>query len=118
MKSFSAIVVALLFSSAAYAQQSVLSCEVKEVSGQGKTSAVNALRPGSVFDVPTDTLVERGATYEGKNLFNSTQGGETTTITINRETGNFSFNAFSGNFLTGGTGKTATGVCTVKKLKL
>lgn len=117
---YSVAVAAFLFCSAAYPQQSVLSCVVKTVSGKGYLRPTQEVRVGTVLDIPIDALKANGSKYEADDFFHTEMNGESTSITIDRETGEFQFSASSGGPLTpgGGTSKSATGVCKAKKLKL
>lgn len=106
-----------MFFTAAYAQP-VLSCLVKTASGDALTKSVDNVKVGTTLNIPVEGLKTNGSTYEGRDLFNTERTGESTTIVINRETGEFEFSAWSGGLLTGGTGKKAMGVCKAKKMKI
>lgn len=108
-----------LFCSTAYSQQPVLSCLVKTASGDAITRSVDNVKVGTTLDIPVDMLVANGSTYEGRDLFHTERTGESTTIIISRETGEFEFSASSGMSGPGwGTSKKAAGVCKIKKMKL
>lgn len=115
-KLFCTMVAAALFSPVAYAQQSVLSCVVKAANGSGKTRPVAEIGIGSTLSIPVDGLKANGSKYEGRDIFNTERNGEHTSITIDRETGEFKFSAWG--YGVDDTGKTATGDCKAKKLKL
>lgn len=115
----STLIAICCFSPLAYSQQKIISCSVKEVSGTALTKTVDNIRLGSVIDIPVNALRENGSTYERDDVLDVQSYGEKTTITINRETGEFKFSAWSGSFSSfQQTSKKATGVCTYKQLKL
>ncbi|VVE37447.1 hypothetical protein PPN31114_03981 [Pandoraea pneumonica] len=113
---FPMAVAATLFAPVAHAQQSVLSCVVKVASGSAKTRPVAEISVGSTLDIPVDGLKSSGSKYEGRDIFNTERNGEHTSITINRETGEFKFSSWS--YGVDDTSKTASGDCRAKKLKL
>lgn len=120
MKNISLTLAAIFFfCPLAYSQQQILSCVVKAVDGNAKTRQVGQINVGTVIDVPVNSLRENGSTYEHNDLFGTRAYGEKSTFTINRETGEFEFSAWSGGPVSlERTSKNAKGVCAYKKLKL
>jgi len=103
---------------AAHAQDGVLVCEVKNASGTAKTRPVDELAVGSTINIPTNSLVAKGSTFEVDDVFGVANMGESSSMTINRESGEFKFSSWYGNFASFEKGgKTVTGICKQKKLK-
>jgi len=108
-----------LFCAAAHSQDRVLACEVKTVSGRGATKPVADLKVGDVMNIPNNALVAEGSTYVVRDLFGTESMGESSSMTINRETGQFEFSASYGSFSSlHSSAKQATGVCKAKKMNL
>jgi hypothetical protein len=106
-------IVAPLFISQVYAQSAVLSCTVKEASGQFHPQvAVN-----TILEIPLDKLTAVGSKYQGDNIIDRRYTNENQNIIINRETGDFTFTSsrYDGFML---SSKLATGICENRKLKM
>ncbi|MEM5384119.1 hypothetical protein VSR68_11060 [Paraburkholderia phymatum] len=104
-KTFIVVVFGSIFS-AAYAQQSVLTCAIDK-------SDTGIFKAGKEYDIPIGNMQQRGSQYFMKGV----NGEAKAYISIDRETGEFKYSDGAYNFLTKEQDRTATGMCHLKKIK-